>query len=346
MRAVMYEQFQGPLTIRNLPEPRAPHDGVVLEVKASGICRSDWHGWRGHDPDVRLPHVPGHELAGVVTELGPEVHRWRVGERVTLPFCVGCGSCPQCLAGDHQICDRYFQPGFTAWGSFAQFLAVPHADINLVRLPDELGFIEAAALGCRFVTAFRALTAQGRTKAGTWVAVHGCGGVGLAAVMIAHALGAQVIAIDIRDEALECAQGLGATHVMNSAQAGEVARSIVELTRGGADVSIDALGSRTTCRNSITCLRKRGRHVQVGLMLAEQSDPPLPMHLVIAKELEIVGSHGMAAHAYGPMLEMIQAGALEPKRLVRQTVTLDQAPAELEAMSQFSRTGITVIDRF
>jgi alcohol dehydrogenase len=300
----------------------------------------------GHDPDVRLPHVPGHELAGVIEAVGADVRRWKTGERVTVPFAGGCGGCPQCVSGNQHICDDYFQPGFTAWGSFAELVAIRYADANLVRLPDELDFVESAALGCRFVTSFRAVVAQGRVAPGEWVAVHGCGGVGLSAVMIAHALGAQVIGIDVRQAALACARALGAAHVLNASPPLDVVEAIRELTGGGAHVSLDALGSRATCRNSIQCLRKRGRHVQVGLMLANDRDAPVPMNLVIAKELEILGSHGMPAHAYGQVFAMISAGRLEPKKLVHKTVPLAQAPVELAGMGQFHGVGATVINRF
>lgn len=346
MRAVVYEQFQGLMSVREVPEPQPAPDGVVIRVKASGICRSDWHGWMGHDADVHVPHVPGHELAGVVEEVGSEVRRWKPGDRVTVPFAVGCGSCPQCRSGNPHICDDYFQPGFTAWGSFAEWVAICHAEHNLVRLPDELGFVEAASLGCRFVTSFRALVAQGRVSPGEWVAVHGCGGVGLSAIMIARALGAQVVAVDVREEALACARSLGAENVLDARHQADVAEAIRELTHGGAHFSLDALGSRATCYSSVRCLRKRGRHVQVGLMLADDRDAPLPMNLVIARELEILGSHGMPAHAYPPMLEMIRSGKLQPGRLVRRTISLDQAPAELAAMGDFRGVGVTVIDRF
>jgi alcohol dehydrogenase len=346
MRAAVYEQFRGPISLRPVPDPKPPPDGVVIRVKATGICRSDWHGWMGHDPDIRLPHVPGHELAGVIEEIGGEVRQWKPGDRVTVPFAVGCGKCERCLSGHQHICDDYFQPGFTAWGSFAEFVAIPHADVNLVRLPEEMDFVESASLGCRFVTSFRAVVAQGSVAPGQWVAVHGCGGVGLAAIMIAHAIRAQVIAVDVREEALERAKALGAQVVLNARQQGDIVAAIRDLTRGGAHVSLDALGSRETCRNSILCLRKRGRHVQVGLMLAEDRDAPVPMNLVIARELEIFGSHGMQAHAYGPMFEMIRAGKLEPKRLVDQTVSLAEAPAELMAMGEFRGVGVRVIDRF
>ena len=166
MKAAVYREFAKPLTIRNLPDPTPPECGVVIRVKATGLCRSDWHGWMGHDPDIRLPHVPGHELAGVVEATGKEVIRWTVGDRVTLPFVCGCGNCPQCASGNHQVCDQQFQPGFTHWGSFAEYVAIDYADVNLVQLPDEINFVTAASLGCRFATSFRAIVDQGKVSAG------------------------------------------------------------------------------------------------------------------------------------------------------------------------------------
>lgn len=344
MRALVFENFQGPMEMRQVAEPALPGDGVVIRVKASGICRSDWHGWMGHDPDVRLPHVPGHEFAGIIEATGPEVRGWKRGDRVTVPFAVGCGKCAQCLAGNQHICDDYYQPGFTAWGSFAELVAIPHADGNLVRLPEDLGFAESASLGCRFVTSFRAVVAQGRVSAGEWVAVHGCGGVGLAAVMIARALGAQVVAVDVRPQALGCAEALGASHLVDATGQTNVPEVIRELTGGGAHVSLDALGSRATCRNSVECLRKRGRHVQVGLMLAEEREGIIPMNLVIGRELEILGSHGMAAHGYARMFNMIRSGTLKPGLLVRKRVKLEDAAVEIEGMGRFSSLGATVIE--
>ncbi len=346
MKAVLYEQFSGPLRVVQVPDPAPPADGVVVRVAANGICRSDWHGWMGHDPDIRLPHVPGHELAGVIEAVGADVRRWRPGDRVTIPFAAGCGRCAQCLAGRPHICDDYFQPGFTAWGSFAEFVALRYADANLVRLPEELDFVTAASLGCRFTTSFRAVVHQGRVVAGEWVAVHGCGGVGLAAVMIASAAGAQVVAVDVKDEALAFAQTLGATHTLNARSGDDIPAAIRQLTGGGAHLSLDALGSHATCANSIACLRKRGRHVQVGLLLAEDRDPPLPMHLVIARELDLRGSHGMPAHDYPALLDLIRTGKLGPRKLVRKTVRLEDSIAELMGMGRFEGVGVTVIDRF
>jgi alcohol dehydrogenase len=347
MKAVIFGEFGGALTVAQVADPVASGDGVVIEVKASGICRSDWHGWLGHDPDIaRLPHVPGHELAGVVAETGRNVAGWKPGDRVTLPFVCGCGVCPACTSGNHQVCDHQFQPGFTGWGSFAQYVAIRYADVNLVALPEEVDFVTAASLGCRFSTSFRALVAQGRVTAGEWVAVHGCGGVGLSAVMIARALGARPIAVDISARVLELARRLGAAETVNARDNGDVAGVIREITGRGADVSIDALGSATTCNNSIQCLRKQGRHVQVGLLAGDDYLPRIPMHLVIARELQICGSHGMQASRYAEMLAMITAGKLNPRALIGKTIPLEDAPRELEAMGRFGSVGITVIDRF
>ena len=347
MRAVIFEEFGGPLRVAEVDDPAVTDDGVIVKVMASGICRSDWHGWMGHDPDIRrFPHVPGHELAGTVETAGSGVTGWKPGDRVTVPFVCGCGVCPECESGNHQVCDSQTQPGFTHWGSFAEFVLIDQADINLVALPETMDFVTAASLGCRFATSYRAVVAQGRVAAGEWVAVHGCGGVGLSAVMIAAALGARVVAVDIDPEALRLATEVGAEEVINGGETKDVPRRIHELTGRGAHVSIDALGSTATSVNSVACLRKRGRHVQVGLLAGDDFRPPLPMELVIGRELELVGSHGLQAHRYPEMLELIAAGRVEPQRLVGKTVSLEEAPAELEAMGGFGSVGITVIDRF
>lgn len=346
MRAAVFEEIAKPLTIQNVPDPTPDEQGVVIKVKASGVCRSDWHGWMGHDPDISVPHVPGHELAGVVEAVGKEVIKWNFGDRVTLPFVCGCGTCSQCMSGNHQVCDRQFQPGFTHWGSFAEYVAIEYADINLVRLPDELDFVTAASLGCRFATSFRAVVDQGKVIAGQWVAVHGCGGVGLSAIMIANALGGRVVAIDIAEEKLDLARALGAEFTVNATVVEDVVKCVLDITQNGAHVSIDALGSPVTCFNSVANLRKRGKHVQVGLMLADHRHSAVPMDKIISHELEILGSHGMQAYKYSAMLEMIQNGKLSPEKLIGKTIHLDQSPDELANMNEFRGAGVTVIDEF
>lgn len=343
MRAVVFEEFGGEASVREVPAPRASRGGVVVKVAATGLCRSDWHGWIGHDPDIVLPHVPGHELAGTIAEAGPDVVNWRPGDRVTVPFICACGRCAMCAAGDHQVCERQTQPGFTHWGSFAEYVALENADVNLVAIPGGMSFVTAAGLGCRFATAFRAVIGQGRVAAGEWVAVHGCGGVGLSAVMIAAAAGARVIAVDIAPGALELAAQCGATLGVNAAE-GRTAEAIREATGGGAHLSLDALGSPQTCAASIGCLRPRGRHVQVGLLPPAEGDPQLPMSRVIAQELQIIGSHGMAAHSYPQMINMITAGTLQPDRLITATLRLAEAPEALTTMHTAPPTGVVIIE--
>ena len=334
------------MKIRNVPSPTAEPHGVVVKIRATGMCLSDWHGWQGHDADIVLPHVPGHELAGEIVELGRDVKNFAIGDRVTVPFVGGCGSCYQCQSGNHQVCDHQSQPGFTHWGSFAEYAKLDHADINLVKLPGEITDETACLLGCRFITSFRAVVAQGRVKGGEFVAVHGCGGVGLSAIMIASALGAQVIAVDINDATLQLARELGATAVVNSRNSADVVGEIRELTGGGAHVSLDALGHPETCFNSIANLRKRGKHIQVGLMAGAHQHPKIPMDQVIAHELEILGSHGMQAHRYPEMLEMIRSGRLRPEKLLERTVSLEDAVQLLPAMNEFKNKGVTVITSF
>lgn len=346
MKAVLYETFGAAPRLADVPDPVPTADGVVIQVMATGVCRSDWHGWMGHDPDIVLPHVPGHELAGVVAAVGRDVTRWKAGDRVTVPFIAACGHCHECHCGNQQVCEHQFQPGFTHWGSFAEYVGIDHADLNLVRLPETLDFVTAASLGCRFVTSFRAVVDQGRVSAGQWVAVHGCGGVGLSAIMIAHAIGAQVVAVDISDEALALARSLGAAATVDAGRVADVVEAVKEITRGGAHVSLDALGHPATCFNSIGNLRRRGRHVQVGLMLADHAAPAIPMSQVIAHELEIVGSHGMQAHRYDAMLNMIQSGRLAPGKLVGKTIRLGQSIQALMDMDKFQGAGMTVITDF
>jgi len=337
----MFTEFGAMPDLVEVPTPPVAPTGAVVSVRASGLCRSDWHGWMGHDDGIRLPHVPGHELAGVVEAIGDRVTRWQVGDRVTAPFICACGRCEQCAAGNHQVCDRQEQPGFTHWGSFAESVAIAEADVNLIALPDSLDFVSAAALGCRFATAYRAVMTQGRVQPGEWVAVHGCGGVGLSAIMIAIAAGARVVGVDVSEASLELAAQLGAETILG---AGGVASAVKELTDGGAHLSLDAYGSAATAVNSVRSLRKRGRHVQVGLMTGVHATPPIPMDLVVAHELEILGSHGMAAHEYPEMLEAIASGRIDPQVLVGRTISLEAAPLALAEMDAHAHPGMTVIE--
>ena len=346
MKAVLIEQFSQRPTIQQVADPTPNSHGVVISVKATGVCRSDWHCWQGHDTDVVLPHVPGHEFAGIVEAVGKDVSKFKVGDRVTVPFINACGNCNECHSGNHQVCGNQTQPGFTHWGSFAEYTTVDHADVNLVTLPEHMDFTTAASLGCRFVTAFRAVVDQGGVTAGQWVAVHGCGGVGLSAIMIASAAGANVIAVDIAEDKLALAKSLGAVITLNANNTDDVAAAIKEVTKGGAHVSLDALGHPVTCVNSINCLRKLGKHIQVGLLLAEHATPPIPMDNVVANELQILGSHGMQAFRYNAMMALILSGKLQPEKLLGKTIALEDAIDAMVDMDTSTSVGVTVVTHF
>ncbi len=344
MRAVVFDQVGGALTLRDVPAPRCPPGAVVVDVAATGVCRSDWHAWRGHE-GVGLPHTPGHEFAGTVAVVGDGVVRAQVGDRVTAPFVHGCGRCDWCRQGEAQVCPEQTQPGFSDPGSFAEQVVVRAADFNLVTLPGDVDFVSAAALGCRFATAYRALTGPGRLRAGETVAIWGCGGVGLSAVMIATALGARVAALDPSPVALRRAGELGAELLLDAAGAtpADLAADLTERT-GGVHLSIDALGSADTATGSIESLRRRGRHVQVGLMHGPDGDAALPWNRVLSWELAVLGSHGMAAADYPAMLALVSQGRLSPAALVGRVVDLAGAAVALAAMDDplSPAAGITV----
>jgi D-arabinose 1-dehydrogenase-like Zn-dependent alcohol dehydrogenase len=344
VRAVWFDEFGALPELREVTDPEPSPAGVVVRVEATGLCRSDWHAWVGHDDGVALPHVPGHELVGVIDAVGPLVTRFTMGQRVTVPFVCACGNCPECTSGNGQVCRNQTQPGFTHWGSYAERVALHNADVNLIAVPDDLDAGAAALLGCRFATSYRGLVHQAELRAGETLVVIGCGGVGLSAVMIGRALGARVIAVDISVDALAAAARAGAAFTVNSS--GMTDAAVVErirlLSDGGAQVSVEALGRESTVGIAIRSLATRGRHVQIGL-LAE--DPRLPLGEVIGRELAVLGSHGMPASDYLELMKLVVDGRLRPQDLISVRIPLSEAPAALAAMSAPGpAAGVTLID--
>jgi alcohol dehydrogenase len=350
MRAAVFEGVRKPLVVREMPDPTVAPDGVIVRVEANGICRTDWHLWTGDWTWVGValptPHVFGHEFCGVIEETGKDVKNWKAGDRVLVPFSQGEGTCEWCRSGHQNVCDTPLVPGVAYWGGYGRRVAIPFADVNLVRLPDGVQFVDAASMGCRYMTAFHAIVDQARVKPGEWLAVHGCGGVGLSAVQIGAAMGASVIAVDVSEEKLAAARGEGALHTINAAK-DEPIGAILGLTGGGAHVSIDALGVKATCLNSVMCTRKRGRHVQVGLTSSEeQGQIALPIDIIVLKEVQIIGSLGMQAPNFSRMLHMVESRRLNPGKLVHRKIRLEEASGVLEAMDKFGTVGVTVINQY
>ena len=343
MRAIYFEEFNGPISIKDIPVPQAKPTGAVIKVMATGMCRSDWHGYVGHDSDIKLPHVPGHEFAGEIHELGNEVKNFHVGQRVTVPFINGCGTCEFCTAGDSQVCPTQTQPGFTQFGSFAEYVHIENADFNLVHLPEEIDFASAAALGCRFATSYRGLVVKAKLKPGQVIAIFGCGGVGLSALVIAKKIGATVICIDVNDKALKKAEALNADHVIN-ASTENVLETISKLTNSkGVDISVDALGSVSTSNQSILALKRLGKHVQLGLLPSHDGTTPIPMARAIAYELEILGSHGLSVSQYRDLLDFVTSQKIDLSDLVSEVVPIENGANLLSNWETRTNFGVTIL---
>jgi alcohol dehydrogenase len=344
MRAVVVDAFGTTPVVRDHSDPAPSERGVVVRVEASGLCRSDIHGWLGHDDGIVLPYVPGHELVGVIESVGPQVSRWQRGQRVTTPFVCACGRCPECASGNAQVCRNQTQPGFTHDGSFAELVALHEADVNLVAVPADLDAGAAALLGCRFATAYRGVVQLGRVAPGETMLVFGCGGVGLSAVMIGAAYGARVVAVDVDGSALARARQLGAGSTVDIgglSPSATVEALLAETDGEGADLSVDALGRAETIAVALRSLRRRGRHVQIGL-LAE--DPVVPLRDVIAKELSMLGVHGLSAASYPDLVAAVRSGRLRPQDVLDRRITLDDVPAAMAAMVAGRLPGVTVVE--
>ncbi|MEL6232949.1 MAG: zinc-dependent alcohol dehydrogenase family protein [Pseudomonadota bacterium] len=343
MRAAVLREYQADLTIEDVPDPVCPEDGVVLRVLACGVCRSDWHGWMGEHPRVKPGQIQGHEYCGVVEEAGPRAP-WSPGDRVIAPFLLACGACPTCQSGRQTVCPDQRLPGFVEPGAFAERVAVPLSH-NLARLPESITPVLAAAMGCRVTTAWQALTGRAAVQPGEWVAVHGTGGVGMAAIMLGHAMGARMIAVDIVPEKLALALDLGAEAAID-ARSGDAADQIRELTGGGAQVSLEALGIEATLRASIACLAPMGRHVQVGMPVGHTAEMTLPMNLVYTGQLALYGTRGMPAWRFASLFALIEGSGLDLSPLIGREIPLSGASAALRAMNGPAPPGVEVITDF
>ena len=344
MKALVLEGIQK-LAVRDVPDAEPGALGALIRVKANGVCRSDWHAWIG-DIKRNYPMIIGHEMVGVVEEVMPGVTRFKKGDRVVVPFSGSDGTCDYCLKGFSHLCDNPLIPGKTYPGGYAEYVGIALADRNLVPLPDEISFTEGAALGCRFMTSFHGLVDRAEVQAGEWVVVYGCGGIGLSAINIASSLGCRVIGVDIHPANLELAKGMGAAFVVNSRETKPV-EAVMEITKGGAHVAVDALGIAETCVDGILSLRKAGRHLQIGITTKNEAGYiSVPVDLMVYRELKLIGSLGMAPHRYASMIPMIVQKQLTPGKMVSGEISLSEVETVFESMTKSANTGTFVVTKF
>lgn len=342
MRAAVLREFNAPLSIEEVPDPDCPADGVVLRTIACGVCRSDWHGWVGEHPRIKPGQIGGHEYCGEVVAAGPDA-QFAVGDTLVAPFILACGTCPECRSGHQTTCHDQRLPGFVEPGAFADYVAVPR-DHNLARLPEGLSPTVAAGLGCRVTTSWHALTGRAALQAGEWLAVHGTGGIGLSAALLGKALGAQVVVVDVVQEKLDHALGLGIDAAVLAGE--DTAEQIKEITGGGAHVSVEALGLPVTVNGSIRCLRARGRHVQVGMPVGHTARMEVDMNTVYMGNLALYGTRGMPSWRYPSLLGMITSGKVDMSPMIAREVALSDASAELAAFNGPTPPGVAVITDF
>lgn len=342
MRAAVIRNFNADLSIETVPDPACPDNGVVLEVAACGVCRSDFHGWVGAHPKVTRGSILGHEYCGTVVEAGARA-KHKPGDRLIAPFILGCGECLACQTGASNTCENSVVPGFGPPGAYAEFVAVPF-DHNLVHLPETLSPALAAGLGCRVTTAWHALTDRANVRTGEWVAVHGTGGIGLSALLLAKMLGARVVVVDVVEEKLTRALELGADAAVNASD-GDVAEAIRDITGGGAQVSIEALGIAATTNASVECLATLGRHVHVG-MPSGDGFMNVNMRAIYSKQLAFYGTRGMPSWKYPSLLGMVERGDVDLGPMLDREIALSAASAELRAMQGPTPPGTAVITDF
>lgn len=333
VKAIRMVEVGQPLQMQDIPVPALGERDVLVRVRAAGICHSDAHYRAGKSPVRPLPMTLGHEIAGVVEQVGARVTIVRVGDRVCLHYLLSCGDCYYCSAGSEQFCARGSMLGHYADGGYAEYIAVPER--NAVRLPDEIPFEHGAILMCSSSTSLHALR-KSRLRAGETAAIFGAGGLGMSAIQLARAFGAlEVYAVDINPDKLALAAQYGAIPV--DARLSDPVAEIQRLTRGrGVDVAIELIGLAQTMRQAVQSLAVLGRAVVAGIC-----DQPLEIDTyreLLGKEAEVIGTNDHLLQELPLLVELARRGTLDLSRVVTRTVPLD-AGAINRALDDLERFG-------
>jgi propanol-preferring alcohol dehydrogenase len=355
MRAVQVQHLRKPMEVRDIAIPDIGDDDVLVRVTACGICRTDWHVWNGDwtwaGLNLPIPITLGHEIGGIVERVGSSISHLKPGMRVCVPFNLADGTCEYCRKGMQNLCENAAW-GFTTPGSggFAQYARVPNANLNCVALPENVTEKDGAALGCRYMTSYRAVRSRARVQAGETVVVVGAGGVGTSAIQIAAAMGALVVAIDTKDSALQSVRKLGASHVINSADLStqDVRDRVKELVGSkGADVAIDAMGGTNSTLNALHSLAKGGRLCVAGLTTQDDhGEISIPVDQLVFNEWSLVGTLGNPHSDYPELLRLVDSGKLQPGKLITEEVALNDVQSVFDRIPSFETEGFVVVTDF
>lgn len=320
MKAVVLNA-PGQASIAEVAEPVPAHeDDILLEVRKIGLCGSDLNSYRGRNPLVTYPRIPGHEIAAVVAELNPRRPEWQPGTPVTVSPYTNCGHCASCLRNRPNACQFNQTLGVQRDGALTQRIAVPASRLYRANLSlRELCLVEPLTVG------FHA-AARGRVAPQDVVAIFGCGGVGLGAVAGAAFRGATVIGIDVDDRKLATARRAGAAHTIHSANS-DLHTQLAELTAGrGPDVIIEAIGLPQTFRAAVEEVAFTGRVVYIGYA---KEPVAYETRLFVQKELDILGSRNAQPEDFRDVIRMLEAKRFPVEDAITHTVAIDEAPAIL-----------------
>jgi len=330
VKAAVFLGPNQPLKIEEVPTPRPGAGEILVKVAACGVCHTDLHYIDHGVPTFKQPPmILGHEASGTVAELGEGVTKWKPGDRVLLPAVLSCGVCRQCREGRENICDDMKMFGNHVDGAYAEYVLAPAKDA--LSLPDELPLVEASIIADAVSTPFHAVVNRARVKPGQWVAVFGCGGVGINCVQVAAAVGASVIAIDALPEKLELAKKLGAQFVINPAEVekGRFDKAIRKLIGDGVDVAFEAIGKPETIQAAYNCIRKGGLCVVIGYT---NLGVEIPASRLMFYEQALIGSLGCRPVDYPRIIEMARIGKLKVKELVTSKFPLNDINAAFDLL--------------
>jgi 6-hydroxycyclohex-1-ene-1-carbonyl-CoA dehydrogenase len=317
MKAAVFYKPKEPLKIEEVPTPEAKAGEVVIKIAACGVCHTDaGYLFHGVPTFKKPPLILGHEPSGVIDQVGDGVTRFKAGNAVLIPAVLTCGQCYYCRTGRENICQKMTMLGNHIDGAFAEYIAVPEKDV--IPVPSGVPLQEGCIISDAISTPFHAVKNRAQVKAGDYVVVIGCGGVGMNVVQVATAFGGLVIAVDVVDWKLEIAKKLGAVETINSKETDPI-KTVRKITGGGADIAMEVIGHPKTQQIAYNIVKWGGRVVMVGF-----APKPTELNLgrMMFREIEMIGSLGCRPVDYPPLLRLVQAGKIQVDPIVTHRFSL------------------------